>query len=115
MSSHGCGVPSPISSSAAGSWVVEVRILRVVIVDAHNDVLLELLIGGGEEQSLELMLRQGEDRVFERYWLPRLEAGGVRVQICPLYGASGAGSRGRRAPAQEAETASRPERASEVC
>jgi membrane dipeptidase len=75
-----------------------------VIVDAHNDVLLELLIGGGEEQSPELILRQGEDRLFERYWLPRLEAGGVGVQICPLYGASapGDGSRGR-ALAQEAE------------
>jgi membrane dipeptidase len=24
--------------------------------------------------------------VFERYWLPRLAAGGVGVQICPLYG-----------------------------
>jgi hypothetical protein len=75
-----------------------------VIVDAQNDVLLELLIGGGEEQSLELILRQDEDRLFERYWLPRLEAGGVGVQICPLHGASapGDGSRGR-ALAQEAE------------
>ena len=78
--------------------------LRVVIVDAHNDVVLELLVGGGEEPSLELILREGEDRLFERYWLPRLEAGGVGVQICPLYGACapGDGSRGR-ALAQEAE------------
>jgi hypothetical protein len=35
-----------------------------VIVDAQNDVLLELLIGGGEEPSLELILRQDEDRLF---------------------------------------------------
>jgi membrane dipeptidase len=78
--------------------------LRVVIVDAHNDVLLELLIGGGEEQSPELILRQGEDRLFERYWLPRLEAGGVGVQICPLYGACAPGDGWRgRALAQEAE------------
>lgn len=78
--------------------------LRGVIVDAHNDVLLELLVGGGEEPTLELVLRQGEDRVFERYWLPSLEAAGVGVQICPLYGACapGPGSR-ERALAQEAE------------
>jgi membrane dipeptidase len=75
-----------------------------VIVDAHNDVLLELLIGGGEEPSLELILREGEDRLFERYWLPRLEAGGVGVQICPLYGACAPGDGWRgRALAQEAE------------
>jgi membrane dipeptidase len=75
-----------------------------VIVDAHTDVLLELVIGGGEPPSLQLVLRRGEDRVFERYWLPRLEAGGVGVQICPLYGACspGDGSR-RRALAQTAE------------
>jgi membrane dipeptidase len=51
-----------------------------VIVDAHTDVLNELAVGDGE---LELVLREG---FFERYWLPRLEAGGVGVQICPLYG-----------------------------
>jgi hypothetical protein len=58
-----------------------------VIVDAHNDVLLELLVGAGEEPSLELVLPGGRDRLFERYWLPKLEAAGVGVQICPLYGA----------------------------
>jgi membrane dipeptidase len=51
-----------------------------MIVDAHTDVLLELAISDGE---FELVLRKG---FFERYWLPRLEAGGVGVQICPLYG-----------------------------
>jgi membrane dipeptidase len=34
-------------------------------------------------ESLELVLRHGH---FERYWLPRLLAGGIGVQICPLYG-----------------------------
>ena len=59
----------------------------MVIVDAHNDVLLELLVGAGEEPSLELVLPAGRDRLLERYWLPKLEAAGVGVQICPLYGA----------------------------
>jgi membrane dipeptidase len=78
--------------------------LRVVIVDAHTDVVLELLVGPGEEPSLELVLRPGEVGVFERYWLPRLEAAGVGIQVCPLYGACapGPGARGR-ALAQEAE------------
>jgi membrane dipeptidase len=75
-----------------------------VIVDGHTDVLLELLVGDGEEQSVELVLRRGRERLFERYWLPRLEAGGVGIQICPLYGACapGAGA-SERALAQEAE------------
>ena len=78
--------------------------LGVVIIDAHTDMVLELLVGEGEEPSLELILRQGRDRLLERYWLPRLEAGGVGIQICPLYGACapGDGARGR-ALAQEAE------------
>jgi membrane dipeptidase len=56
------------------------------IVDAHTDVLLELVVRDGEEPSFELVLRSGKVAVFERYWLPRLEAGGVAVQVCPLYG-----------------------------
>jgi membrane dipeptidase len=39
--------------------------------------------GVHEGRPLELVLRPGQ---FERYWLPRLLAGGVGVQICPLYG-----------------------------
>jgi membrane dipeptidase len=74
------------------------------IVDAHTDVLLELVVNEREEPSLELVLRRGKAAVFERYWLPRLEAGGVAVQICPLYGE---GARRRdprdRALAQAAE------------
>ena len=75
-----------------------------MIVDAHNDVLLELLVGTGEELSLVLVLRRGLERLFGRYWLPGLEAGGVGVQICPLYGACEPGEGAReRALAQEAE------------
>lgn len=57
-----------------------------MIVDAHTDVLLELVVGGGADPSFELVLRRGDAGVFEHYWLPRLVAGGVGVQICPLYG-----------------------------
>ena len=54
-----------------------------MIVDAHTDVLLETVVRDGKQPVFELALAQG---VFERYWLPRLLAGGVGVQICPLYG-----------------------------
>jgi membrane dipeptidase len=57
-----------------------------MIVDAHTDVLLELVVHAGAKPSSELVLRPGGSGVFSRYWLPRLEAGGVGVQICPLYG-----------------------------
>jgi membrane dipeptidase len=78
--------------------------LSVVIVDAHNDVLLELLVGSGETPSLELVLRRDRERLFGRYWLPGLEAGGVGVQVCPLYGACEPGEGAReRALAQETE------------
>jgi microsomal dipeptidase-like Zn-dependent dipeptidase len=83
---------------------MELGRLRGVIVDAHTDVLLELLVGVGEEPSLGVVLRRGRARLFERYWLPKLEAGGVGVQICPLYGACVPGDGWReRALAQEAE------------
>src|SRR6476661_1813049 len=75
-----------------------------MIVDAHTDVLLELLVGEGDEPSFELVLRRGEAGVFGRYWLPRLIAGGVAVQICPLYGEGARRSDAReRTLAQEAE------------
>ncbi len=75
-----------------------------MVVDAHTDVVLELLVGPGEEPTLELFLRHGSDGVFERYWLPRLEAADVGIQVCPLYGACAPGSGARaRALAQEAE------------
>jgi membrane dipeptidase len=75
-----------------------------VIVDAHTDVILELLVGPGEDPSLGLVLRPGPQGVFERYWLPRLEAADVGIQVCPLYGACAPGPGAReRAQAQEAE------------
>jgi membrane dipeptidase len=75
-----------------------------VIVDAHTDVLLELVLGDGGPRPSDLVLRRGPEGVFERYWLARLEAGGVGVQICPLYGVTPplAGAR-ERALAQAAE------------
>jgi membrane dipeptidase len=51
-----------------------------VIVDAHTDVLHFV------DEEFELVLRGGEAGAFQRYWLPALRAGGVGVQICPLYG-----------------------------
>jgi membrane dipeptidase len=59
-----------------------------VIVDAHNDVLLELVPDPGGDPASGLVLRRGGDRLFDRYWLPRLGAGGVGVQVCPLYAAN---------------------------
>lgn len=45
----------------------------VLIADAHSDLLLELVH------------RRLEDRPFERHWLPQLERGGVRLQVCAMY------------------------------
>jgi len=47
-----------------------------VIADAHLDLLLEL---GYRE------LRFGETGSFARTWLPLLEAGGVGLQVCPVF------------------------------
>ncbi len=75
-----------------------------MIVDAHSDLLLELVVRDGEAGSLELVLRTGRERLFERYWLPKLEAGGVGVQICPLFAANAPRAEARdRALAQAAE------------
>jgi membrane dipeptidase len=49
---------------------------RRVIADAHVDLLLEL---AHRERRL------GEVDVFRRTWLPLLEAGGVGLQVCPVY------------------------------
>jgi membrane dipeptidase len=48
-----------------------------MIVDAHNDLVLELV------------LRRAEENPFGRHWLPKLEAGGVSLQVCPLYALDG--------------------------
>jgi membrane dipeptidase len=47
-----------------------------MIADAHLDLLFEL---GYRE------LRFGERGTFARTWLPLLEAGGVRLQVCPAF------------------------------
>ena len=47
-----------------------------MIADAHLDLLLEL---GYRE------LRFGETGSFARTWLPLLEAGDVRLQVCPVF------------------------------
>ncbi len=47
-----------------------------MIADAHLDLLLELAY---REHRL------GEQDVFARTWLPLLEAGGVGLQVCPIF------------------------------
>ncbi|MDX6569222.1 MAG: rane dipeptidase [Gaiellales bacterium] len=44
-----------------------------LIADAHNDLLMELV------------LRRHEESPFRTHWLPPLRAGGVRLQITPVY------------------------------
>jgi membrane dipeptidase len=43
------------------------------IVDCHNDLLLEL------------NYRRAEPNPFARHWLDKLIAGGVKLQVCPIY------------------------------
>jgi membrane dipeptidase len=45
------------------------------IADAHVDLLLELAWRRGRE----------EGNPFGAHWLPQLRAGGVRLQVCPIY------------------------------
>ena len=47
-----------------------------MLADAHNDLLLEL---AHREHRL------GETNVFAQTWLPLLEAGGVGLQVCPIF------------------------------
>ena len=52
------------------------------------------------------MLRAGEDNPFGSRWLPKLEAGGVGLQVCPLYAATAPREEAReRALAQAREFA----------
>src|SRR5437899_74638 len=46
---------------------------RPLLADAHNDLLMELV------------LRRGEANPFGAHWLPQLRAGDVRLQVCPIY------------------------------
>lgn len=48
-----------------------------MIADAHNDLLLELV------------LRRDEPNPFAAHWLPKLRAGGVTLQVCALYTGGG--------------------------
>ncbi len=47
-----------------------------MIADAHTDLLMEL----AHRQH-----RLGESDVFARTWLPLFEAGGVGLQVCPIF------------------------------
>ncbi len=44
-----------------------------MIVDAHSDLLAELVV------------RRAEERPFARYWRAQLETGGVGLQVCAIY------------------------------
>ncbi len=44
-----------------------------LLADAHNDLLIELV------------LRRSEPNPFAAHWLPPLQAGGVRLQVAPIY------------------------------
>jgi membrane dipeptidase len=45
------------------------------IADAHVDLLLELAARAAAR----------EEQPFREHWLPSLQAGGVRLQVCPIY------------------------------
>jgi membrane dipeptidase len=45
----------------------------LLLADAHNDLLMELVI------------RRRQPNPFGAHWLPPLRAGGVRLQVCPIY------------------------------
>jgi membrane dipeptidase len=47
---------------------------EAVVVDTHNDLVLSITGPG-----------LGERGTFKHRWLPELRAGGVNVQVCPLY------------------------------
>ena len=46
-----------------------------MIVDAHNDLLLE--VAWREDE--------GASNPFAQHWLPKLETGGVELQVCPMF------------------------------
>ena len=56
--------------------VIAERIVSRLLADAHTDLLLEL---AHREHRL------GETNVFAQTWLPLLEAGGVGLQVCPVF------------------------------
>ena len=42
-------------------------------------------VGSGEDRFVRWCCAAAGERLVERYWLGRFEAGGVSVQVCPLY------------------------------
>jgi len=73
-----------------------------VIVDGHNDVLLEHVERAGS--SPDLVLHRGREQLLDGYWLPKLEAAGVGLQICPLFASTVPSEEARAwAAAQEEE------------
>jgi membrane dipeptidase len=66
-----------------------------VIADAHNDLLLELV------------LRRAEQNPFAAHWLPQLRAGDVGLQVCALYAADAAPDEARSVAEAQLEAFSR--------
>src|SRR3954452_3328738 len=65
-------VPAELAMAAWLPKSARVTLARV-LVDAHNDLLAELVH------------RRGEPQPFARYWRPELDAGGVGLQVCAIY------------------------------
>jgi membrane dipeptidase len=49
---------------------------RPLVVDGHNDLLLEVAFRSH---------RRAEANPFAVHWLPKLQAGGVALQVCPVF------------------------------
>jgi membrane dipeptidase len=49
---------------------------RPFLVDCHNDLLVELAFRSRS---------RGEANPFAEHWLPKLRAGGVALQVCPVF------------------------------
>jgi membrane dipeptidase len=62
-----------VAAGSAGSGWADGAGGQRLIVDAHNDLLLELV------------LRSEDENPFGSRWLPKLRAGGVALQVCPLF------------------------------
>jgi membrane dipeptidase len=73
----------------------------VQIVDAHNDLLLELV------------LLPDEPNPFRSRWLPKLDAGSVGVQVCPIYVAETAPDEARARALAQADAFARAVRENE--
>jgi membrane dipeptidase len=68
------GVTLRSGSNAAGMSDASRVHREAVVVDSHNDLVLSITAPG-----------LGERGTFKHRWLPELRAGGVNVQVCPLY------------------------------